>query len=185
MELARHRKFLELLDERDAVAMRVTRAMPHGPERTASRAIATDAGIAGAGAGGITRWNPARSFACAYSVPYSGGCDGMVALGFVAARYTRRISVACARRWRRRCFRACARWSRTLPVRCRSRSMNAPPCCVRHFPGSADSELLVSGVTDGSNPNVRLQSIRFCMTTRREAAPIPNSASGLAGRSSA
>src|SRR5580658_1890423 len=163
-ELARHRKFLELLDEREAVADAGLLVQCRGElSRAVRQQVAADAGHSA----GWRGWQRATEYLRDLSrvhIPFRipVGAMGLVALGFVGARYTPEkfggVRAALAE-----------------PMFSNVRSVEPDASgqvqisvdeTRRHLVSGAlqdpqIQELLVSGVTDGSNPTVRLKSIQI------------------------
>ncbi len=162
-ELARHRKFLELLDERDPVAdAGLLVQCRNNLSRTLRQEIAVEAKHGAGWRGWHRAMDQLRELAhvhIPFRVPV--GAMALVALGFVGARYTPEKFGG-------------VRAALAAPLFSSVRSVEPRPTgevqiavdeTRRHVVSGTlqdpqIQELLVSGVTDGSNPNVRLQSIQ-------------------------
>lgn len=160
-ELARHRKFLELLDEREAVP---DAGLLLQCRNDLSRSLRQETAVAHK-----SPWQGWRNFVDSLhrisriQVPFRVpvGAMALVAIGFVGARYTPEKFGG-------------VRAALAAPVFSSVRSVEPNPSGGVQIAvdetrrnvvsGSLDDpriqELLVNGVTDGSNPNVRLQSIQ-------------------------
>ena len=118
-ELARHRKFLELFDDRGAV---VDAGLLVQCRTDLSRALREQVAAEGAhmpvwaGASFKCDGAPARPFACEYSVSRAGGVTALVALGFVARDTRRRRPGGVRAALAEPMFSACGRWIR-VPLR--------------------------------------------------------------------
>jgi len=164
MELARHRKFLELLDERDAVADAGLLVQCRTDlSRTLRGQIATDAGHSRGWRGWHNAMESLRDLSRVH-IPFRipVGAMALVALGFVAARYTPEKFGGVRAALAAPLFSSV----RSVEPNASGQVQIAVDETRRHvvsgtFQDPQIQELLVSGVTDGSNPNVRLQSIRI------------------------
>jgi hypothetical protein len=179
-ELARHRKFLELLDERDPVAdaglLVACRSQLSAALRQRHAADASH----GAGWRGWHRALEQLREISRVNIPFRipVGAMALVALGFVGARYTPEKFGG-------------VRSALAEPMFSSVRSVDPGPSgqvriavdeTRRHVVsgGLQDpqiQELLLSGVTDGSNPNARLQSIQVLhdSVSRDNASGNPDS----------
>jgi hypothetical protein len=176
-ELARHRKFLELLEDREPVA---EAGLLLACRNDFSRALRQEIAVEqrhGAGWRGWRRFTrQVRDFSrinIPFRVPV--GAMALVALGFVAARYTPEKFGGV------RAALAAPMFSsvRSVEPDAAGQVQIAVDETRRHVvSGSLQDpriqELLVSGVTDGSNPNVRLQSIQVLhqMESGADAEPV-------------
>jgi hypothetical protein len=160
-ELARHRKFLELLDEREAVpdaglllqcrndltrSVRQETPVVHGPGWRGWRNL-------------VDSLHRISRIQIPFRIPV--GAMALVAIGFVGARYTPEKFGGV------RAALAAPMFSNVLSVEPSpsGQVQIAVDETRRHVvSGALDDpqiqELLVNGVTDGSNPNARLQSIQ-------------------------
>jgi hypothetical protein len=163
-ELARHRKFLELLDERGAMADAGLLVQCRSElSRVVRQEIAADAGH-GAGWRGWRRFSDYLHDLSRVHIPFRipVGAMALVALGFVGARYTPEKFGG-------------AREALAEPMFSNVRSVEPDPSgqvqialdeTRRHMVSGTLQDpqiqgLLVSGVTEGSNPTVRLKSIQI------------------------
>jgi hypothetical protein len=120
-ELARHRKFLELLEERQPV---VEGGLLVDCRNDLSRALRQEIAAEeqhGAGWRGWRRFTQRIHDFSHVNIPFRVpvGAIALVALGFVGARYTPE-KFGGVRRWPLPCFQACARSSRVTPGSSRS-----------------------------------------------------------------
>lgn len=163
-ELARHRKFLELLDERDAVADAGLLVQCRTDlSRTLRQEVAANAGHGRGWRGWHRAMEQLRELSHVH-IPFRipVGAMALVALGFVAARYTPEKFGGV------RAALAAPMFSsvRSVEPSASGQVQIAVDETRRHVVSGTlqdpqIQDLLVSGVTDGSNPNVRLQSIRI------------------------
>ena len=161
-ELARHRKFLELFDERETVADAGLLVQCRTELSRALRQQATaDAGH-GAGWRG---WHQATEYLRNLSrvhIPFRipVGAMALVALGFVAARYTPEKFGGVRAALAEPMFSSV----RSIQPNASGVEIAVDETRRKVVSGSMEDphiqELLLSGVRDGSNPNVRLESIR-------------------------
>jgi hypothetical protein len=164
-EMARHRKFLELLDERDVMA---DAGLLLQCRSELSRAVRQQ-NVAGAGQKpGWGRWlkrateylHEVSRIHIPFRIPV--GAMALVALGFVGARYTPekfggvRAALAEPMFSKVRSVEPDASGQVQIAVDEVRRRMVSGAMQDPHI-----QDLLVSGVTDGTNPNVRLQSIQM------------------------
>jgi hypothetical protein len=162
-ELAKHRRFLELLDERTAVPdAGLLVQCRNDLSRTLRQEVATESAH-GRGWRGWHRFVQQLHGLSHVHIPFRipVGAMALVALGFVGARYTPEKFGG-------------ARAALAAPMFSSVRSVEPGPSgevqiavdeTRRHVVSGNPQdpeiqELLVSGVTDGLNPNVRLQSIQ-------------------------
>jgi len=171
-ELARHRKFLELLDERDAV---MDAGLLLQCRSELSRTVRQEVGAGGThGAGaGWRRFVDSLHDLSRVHIPFRipVGAMALVALGFFGARYTPEKFGG-------------VRATLAEPMFSNVRSVEPDPSgqvqiavdeTRRHLVSGTlqdpqIQDLLVSGVTDGSNPNVRLKSIQILHQTSAGSA---------------
>ena len=163
-ELARHRKFLELLEERDSVS---DAGLLVQCRNDLSRTIRQEAAVNAGHSRGWRGWQRAmeqlRDLSQVY-IPFRVpvGAMALVALGFVGARYTPEKFGGVRAALAEPMFSSV----RSVEPSASGQVQIAVDETRRHvvsgtFQDPQIQELLVSGVTDGSNPNVRLQSIRI------------------------
>ncbi len=163
-ELARHRKFLELLDEREPM---LDSSMLVQCRSQLNTAIRQQASVEASHSAGWRGWHRVletlRDFSrvqIPFKVPV--GAMALVALGFVGARYTPEKFGGVRAATMEPLFSSV----RSVEPNAGGQVQIAVDETRRHIvSGSIQDpqiqELLVSGVTDGSNAGVRLKSIQF------------------------
>jgi anti-sigma factor RsiW len=162
-ELARHRKLLELFDEREPVVDAGLLVQCRSDlSRTLRQQIATDAGHSAGWRGwrnAMRHLHDLSHVSIPFRIPV--GAMALVALGFVAARYTPEkfggVRAALAE--------PMFSHVRSVEPNASGQVEIAVDETRRHVVSGAlqdrqIQELLLTGVRDGSNPNVRVESIR-------------------------
>lgn len=162
-ELSRHRKFLELLDEREALADTVSLAQCRAQLNASLRQEAAAGARHGAGwrviHNGLERLRELAHVHIPFRVPV--GAMALVALGFFGARYTPEKFGGVRAALAEPLFSNV----RSVEPNGSGQVQIAVDEVRRHVVSGTmqDPEiqaLLVNGVTEGSNPNVRLKSIQ-------------------------
>ncbi len=166
-ELARHRKFLELLEERESLSdSGVDAGLLVQCRNDLSRALRQETAIEakhGRGWRGWQRMMEQLRELSRVNIPFRVpvGAMALVALGFIAARYTPEKFGGVRSALAAPMFSSV----RSVEPNASGQVQIAVDETRRHVVSGTlqdpqIQELLVSGVTDGSNPNVRLQSIQ-------------------------
>jgi len=163
-ELARHRKFLELLDDRESVSDAGLLVQCRSElNRTLRRQIAAE-GTHGAGWRGWHRAMESLRDLSRVHIPFRVpvGAMALVALGFVLARYTPEKFGGVRAALAEPMFSSV----RSVEPDASGQVQIAVDETRRHVVSGTlqdpqIQELILSGVTDGSNPGVRLKSIQI------------------------
>jgi hypothetical protein len=163
-ELARHRKFLELLDERDAM---VDAGLLVECRNNLSRAVRQQIAVESSHTAGWRGWHRAGEYLRDLSrvhIPFRipVGAMALMALGFFGARYTPEKFGGVREALAEPMFSSV----RSVEPNASGQVQIAVDQTRRRLVSGtlqdpSIQELLVSGVTDGSNPTVRLRSIQI------------------------
>ena len=163
-ELARHRKFLELLDERDAM---VDAGLLVECRNELSRAVRRQIAVEGSHSAGWRGWQRATEYLRDLSrvhIPFRipVGAMALMFLGFLAARYTPEKFGGVREALAAPMFSSV---SSVEPDASGQVQIAVDQTRRRLVSGTPEDpsiqELLVSGVNDGTNPTVRLRSIQI------------------------
>jgi hypothetical protein len=163
-ELARHRKFLELLDERDAM---VDAGLLVECRNNLSRAVRQQIAVESSHTAGWRGWHRAGEYLRDLSrvhIPFRipVGAMALMALGFFGARYTPEKFGGVREALAEPMFSSV----RSVEPNASGQVQIAVDQTRRRLVSGtlqdpSIQDLLVSGVTDGSNPTVRLRSIQI------------------------
>jgi hypothetical protein len=163
-ELARHRKFLELLDERDAM---VDAGLLVECRNNLSRAVRQQVAVNSSHSAGWRGWHRVGEYLRDLSrvhIPFRipVGAMALMALGFIAARYTPEKFGGVREALAEPMFSSV----RSVEPNASGQVQIAVDQTRRRLVSGTPQDptiqgLLVSGVTDGSNPTVRLRSIQI------------------------
>jgi hypothetical protein len=172
-ELARHRKFLELLDERDAI---VDAGLLVQCRNDLTRAVRQQLAVEAKHGPGWRGWQRVTEYLRDISrvhIPFRipVGAMALIALGFLGSRYTPEKFGGVREALAAPMFSSV----RSVEPDASGQLQIAVDRTSRHLvSGSLEDpkiqELLVSGVTDGSNPTVRLKSIQILHEAPRNNA---------------